>query len=80
MNISVRKKTYKVHGGAVRLAVVNQLIPCCGGKHLAGFDGFVDELGALRVNLTAAERVVADFGVAISSSEGRPTAVPCALI
>ena len=64
VHVAVGQQTDEVQGCAIVLQVADEVLPRIRGVNLAGFDGFVDELGALRVNLTAAERVVADFGVA----------------
>ena len=44
--------------------VGNQVFPGLGGIERAVFDGLANELRALRVDLAAAQRVVADLGVA----------------
>ena len=42
----------------------DQVLPCFGSIDGAALNGFVDQLGALGINLAAAEGVVADFAVA----------------
>lgn len=79
MYVAVGQQTDEMHGGVLALYVSSQFLPCVGFVHLAALDALVNELCALRVDLTAADRVVTYLGVAMSSSDGRPTASPCAL-
>ena len=61
--VAVGEQTEEVELAAV-LRVGDQRFPCFGREHLAAFDRRGDELGALCEHLTAAQRVVADLGVA----------------
>ena len=63
MDVAVGQQAQKMQ----RLAgngVGNQVFPGLGGIERAVFDGLANELRALRVDLAAAQRVVADLGVA----------------
>ena len=64
MNVAVGKQTEEMKCLAAADAVGNQLFPCFRGKQCAVFNGFADQLCALRVHLAAAERVMTDLGVA----------------
>ena len=63
MDVAVGQQTQEMQ----RLAgngVGDQVFPGLGGIQRAVFDGLTDQLRALRVDLAAAQRVVADLGVA----------------
>ena len=64
VHVTVREKAEEVQGGGVCLNVADKSLPGLGGKHLAGFNGLRDQLGALSKNLAGAEGVVAYLGVA----------------
>ena len=64
MDIAVRQQAQEVEGFAARHAVGYQLFPGIRCEQGAVFDGFAHQLCTLRVDLTAAEGVVADLGVA----------------
>ena len=63
MYVTVRKQTDEMHGGILALNVGNKLLPGIGFVHLAALNALVYELGALGVDLTAADSIVADLGV-----------------
>ena len=63
MYVTVRKQTDEMHGGILALNVGNKLLPGVGFVHLAALNALVYELGALGVDLTAADSIVADLGV-----------------
>ena len=63
VDVAVGQQAQEVEGLAV-LGVVGQLLPGLGLEQLAGLDALGHQLGALGVDLTAAEGVVAHFGVA----------------
>ena len=63
MNVTVGEQTDEVERGAVCNTVAGKALPGFALEHSAGFDGFGNELCALRENLTGAERVVTDLGV-----------------
>ena len=64
MYVAVGQQTDEMHGGVLALYVSSQFLPCVGFVHLAALDALVNELCALRVDLTAADRVVTYLGVA----------------
>ena len=63
MDVAVGQQAQEVQGLAV-LGVGGQLLPGLGLEQRAGLDALGDQLGALGVDLAAAEGVVAHFGVA----------------
>ena len=64
MDVAVGKQTEEMQRLLVFLAVGNERLPGLRLIQRAGFNGLADELCALGVDLAAAERVVADLGVA----------------
>lgn len=64
MDVAIGQQADEVQGLAVLQAVVGQLDPGLRLVQRAGLDGLLHELGALGVDLAAAEGVVADLGVA----------------
>ena len=76
VDVAVGQQAEEVEGLAGADAVGDQRLPCGGFKKLAVFDRLADELGALRVDLAAAQRVVADLRVAHivvgGQADGRP--------
>ncbi len=54
VDVAVREQAQEVEGGIVFLNVLDFLVPGFGFIHLAGADGFVDELRALGIDLAAA--------------------------
>ena len=63
VNVTVGEESEEVESRAVCYAVAGETLPGFAFKHSAGFDGFGDELCALRENLTGAECVVTNLGV-----------------
>ena len=63
VNVAVRQQAQEMHGLAGQ-SVGNQILPGFGRIQSAVFNGLAHQLGALGVDLTAAQCVVADFGVA----------------
>ena len=64
MHVAVGQQAEEVQRLAVLLGVFKQVFPRIRGKERAVQDGFVDEFRALRIDLAAAERVMADLRVA----------------
>ena len=64
MNVAVRQQSQEMHLSVMSLREGNGFFPGSGFIDLAALDRFVDQLGALRIDLPAAERVMSDFGVA----------------
>ena len=64
VHVAVREQADEVHRGRVSNAVVFELFPCGRIENIAAFDCFFNEFCALRIDLTATERVVTDFTVA----------------
>ena len=63
MDVAVGQQAQEVHGLAGN-GVGNQILPGFGRVQRAVFDGLAHQLGALRVDLTAAQSVVTNLGVA----------------
>ena len=63
MDVAVGQQADEVQRPAVLQAVVRQVAPRLGLVQGAGLNGFLHELCALRIDLAAAEGVVADLGV-----------------
>ena len=64
MDVAVGQQADEVHGLAVFHAVFRQIHPGFRREQLAVFDALAHQLGALGVDLAAAEGVVANLGVA----------------
>ena len=62
VDVAVGQQAHEVHGLA--LSIGNQVLPGSGCVQGTVLDAFAHQLGTLRVDLTAAQCVVADFGVA----------------
>ena len=63
MDVAVGQQAQEVHG-LTGLGIGHQILPGGGSIQCAVFDGFPHQLGALRVDLTAAEGIVSHLGVA----------------
>ena len=63
VDVAVGQQAQEMKGLAV-LGVFGQLLPGLGLEESAGFNALGDQLGALSIDLAAAEGVVAHFGVA----------------
>ena len=63
MNVSVGKQAEEMHFAIVFLGESNCVLPCGGFIDLSAFDGLVDKLRTLGINLSAAQRIMSDFGV-----------------
>ncbi len=61
VHVSIRQQADEMHRMIFR--AFNELFPCRRVEQLFRVDVLVDEFGALRVNLSAADRVVTYFGV-----------------
>ena len=64
MDVAVGQQAQEVEGLALLLRVGRQILPDLGLEDQSGLDGLVHQLGALGIDLAAAEGVVADLGVA----------------
>ena len=64
VHVAIRQQADEVQGGFIGYAPAGQGLPGGGFKQLAAFDGFVYQLCALRVDLAAAQGVVAHLAVA----------------
>ena len=64
MNVAVGKKSEEVHLAVVFLGKCNSLLPGSCLINFSAFNGFIDKLCALRINLAAAKCVMTDFRVA----------------
>ena len=64
MDVSVRQKAQKMQSLVPGQAVGHQILPGLGLEQLAGFNRLLHQLGPLRVDLTAAQGIVAHLGVA----------------
>ena len=63
MDVAVRKETDEMECAAVP-ATCDKVLPSLSRKHFAGRDGLRNELCTLRKNLSRAERIVTDLGIA----------------
>ena len=64
VDVAVGQQAEEMEGLAVFVAVRDEALPRLGLEQCACLDGLADELGALRVDLAAAEGIVTDLGVA----------------
>ena len=64
VDVAVGQQAEEMEGLAVLVAVRDEALPRLGLEQCARLDGLADELGALRVDLAAAEGIVTDLGVA----------------
>ena len=64
MDVAVGQQAQEVEGFALLLRVGRQILPDLGLEDQSGLNGLVYQLGALGIDLAAAEGVVADLGVA----------------
>ena len=64
VNVTVRQKTDKMHRSVICDAVVFKFAPGGRMENIAAFDGFFNEFRALRINLTASQRVMSYLAVA----------------
>ena len=62
--IAVREKPDEMKDGIICLAIVPTSLPGLGGINLSAVNGFIHQLRALGIDLTAAQRVMSHFAVA----------------
>ena len=64
MDVAVGQQPEEMEGPIRGFHAVHEFVPGVALKDAAGRDRFVDQLGTLAIDLTGAQRVVSDFGVA----------------
>ena len=72
MNIAIREESEKMKRGMMLFHIFHKFVPGIGRENLAARDRLRDEFRSLRENLTRAEGVVSDLGVAHIVIGGKP--------